>query len=460
MKKSLETPKNTTQTWPIGDNHDPLGALVQSPKLLVDIGPIVLAGIITVAILLTGFGAWAALAELATAVISSGRVVVDSNVKAIQHRRGGIVREILVGDGDKVRAGQVLVRLDTTEAEAEVEILQQQLDFGQALEARLLAEQSGADQVLFPQDMLSRRGSATIAQILGGQSGLFHARRQNRDGAIAIANQRAVHTRDEIAGFQAEVRARRQEQAVIREELAVKGRLFDKKLTVLSQVLRLRRQDAALEARFGTLAAQIARARKIKGDAEMQALQIRNDFREKVESELRDTRARKYQVSSRLRAATFVLRESVIRAPEDGVVVGRQVHAVGAVLRPGETVLELVPTQDSLVIEARVQPRDVDNLSIGQIADIRLTGLPQRTTPVLNGRVTYLAADVARDPVSGSDYFEVRIEVPEQEVARLGDDHLMPGMPADVAIKTGRRTPLDYLIQPLRDSAFKGWREE
>lgn len=431
-----------------------------APPFPTEIRAIVLSGLVILGLLAAGVGAWGATAELASAVIAPAQVMVDSNRKTVRHLSGGIVREILVGNGDQVEPGQLMIRLDDTRAKAELAIVQQNLDLVRAIEARLLAEQAEAESIAVPEDLLARAHQPTVAKILANQSDLFAARRETLVGEFDVSDGRIAHTRDEIAGLRADIAAKQQEAELVVQELAVQKGLYAKQLTTISKVLKLERQKAGLDGRVNTLRAQIARASKAIGDAEMQSLQVRRDFRERVEMELRDTRAEIFDLQERMNAADFALDEMEILAPEAGIVVGREVHAPGAVVAPGGTLLELVPTQDDLVVEALVRPIDIDSLALGQTADIRFTAFAQRTTPILHGQVAYLAADVSEDPRSGEQHYVARIAVPEAEVARLGERQLQPGMPADVAINTGQRTVLDYLVQPLRDSLFKAWREE
>jgi len=428
-------------------------------KVRTNIGITVLAGVSLVALLVFGLGLWSGTAELASAVIAPGRVAVDSNSKTISHLSGGVVRKILVADGDRVAAGQVMLRLDNTHAKASVAILEQKLRSARAAEARLLAERRGAKRVQFPADLVARRGDSDVRSVLDNQTDLFKARRQALLGEIDVHQQRISHTRNEMTGLQESAEANAREIAVSKEEYAVQNELFEKKLTARSRVLALRRLTASLEGRRGVTAAQIARAARSIGDAELAVIQARREFRENVEMALRDNQAEIFDLRERHAAARFVLDETNIVAPEAGVVVNRQVHVAGDVVRPGAPLLELVPTGDALIVEALVRPVDIDNLAVGQTADIRFTAFAQRTTPLLHGRVTYVAADVFDEPRSGQAFYKARIAVPPSEAARLGEARLQPGMPADVAIKTGQRTVLDYLLQPLRDSLFKAWRE-
>lgn len=421
---------------------------------------IVLSGLAVVAVTFAGFFGWAAFAKLSSAVIASGIVTVDSNRKAIQHMEGGIVERIVVRNGDAVQEGALLVRLDETRARASLAILQGKLDEALANEARLLAERQDAKTVVFPPALLARQDEPQVGDSLRGQESLFAARRATLKGEIDIYQERIAQVGDQIRGLRAQQESKTRQIALIEEELKGLRQLLKKGFAEKNKVLALEREAARLGGERGEHIAEVAAAKTTITQAELETLQLRKDFREDVELELRQVRAEIFDLRERAAASQFLLDHLEIRAPEDGIVVGLEVHAPGQVVRPGATILELVPVNDELIVEARVQPFDVDSLALGLEADVIFTAFSQRTTPKLLGSVAYFSADRFEDERSGEAYYLARISIPEAEVARLGEGQILrPGMPADVMIKTGERTALDYLIQPLQDGVSRAWRE-
>lgn len=420
---------------------------------------VVLAGLAVVCLTFGGFFGWAAYAELSSAVIASGTVMVDSNRKAIQHVEGGIVKDILVRNGDVVRAGALLLRLDETRARASLAILQSKLHQALASEARLLAERDRAEAVAFPAVLQNHKDDPQVADILRGQESLFEARLATLAGETEIYEQRIAQVGEQISGFRAQQQSKSRQIELIGEELEGLRILLAKGFAEKPKVLALEREAARLGGERGELIAEIAAAKTSISEAKLQILQLEKDFRERVEQELREVRAEIFDLSERVAASQFVLDHLEVRAPEDGVIVGLQVYASGQVVKAGETILELVPVDDQLIVEAKIRPFDIDNLTPGQQADVLFTAFPQRTTPRLSGSVVYVSADRFEDERSGEAYYLARVFVSDEEAARLGQHKLHPGMPADVMIKTGDRTALDYLVQPLRDSILRAWRE-
>ena len=429
------------------------------PQAPVSTRRTVLAGVAVICFTFGGFFGWSAYAELSSAVIASGTVMVDSNRKAIQHMEGGIVKEILVRNGNTVAAGALLLRLDETRARASLAIVQSKLDQALAAQARLLAEREGAESIVVPTAFAGREADPQLQEILQGQESQFQARRETVKGETGIYEQRIAQIDEQITGFRAQQQSKSRQIELIEEELAGLKTLLAKGFAEKPKVLALEREAARLGGERGELIAEVAAAKTSISEAKLQILQLDKDLREKVEQELREVRAEILDLRERVAAASFVLDHLEVRAPEDGVIVGLQVHAHGQVVRPGQTMLEMVPVDDQLVVEAKVRPVDIDNLAIGLEADVVFTAFPQRTTPHLLGSVVYVSADRFEDERTGEAYYLARVSVSEAEAARLGERKLHPGMPADVMIKTGARTALDYLVQPLRDSIMRAWRE-
>jgi HlyD family type I secretion membrane fusion protein len=425
----------------------------------LDLRPLVLAGFAILAITFGALGGWAALAPLAGGVVASGTVTVDSNRKRLQHPDGGVIKEILAQNGEHVHAGQVLVLLDRTMAESTLGVIQVDLETARAQEARLMAERNKQSDVVFPPDLLSQSDTPRIVDILATQRYTFRARRSSHDGQISILNERIAQLYDQIAGLSAQQQAAGRQLSLIQDELGAKRQLLAKGLIELPKVLALEREAARLEGEQGELTGNIAKAKQTIGETRLQIIQVDNEAWEKTESELRDVQSKIFDLQERQTAARHVLDNIAVRAPEDGIVVNLSVHTPGGVIKPGETMLEIVPDHDRLVVEVHVRPLDIPQLIVGQESEIRFPAFRRRVTPNILGKLAYVSADNLKDERTGEPYYLARIEASKEQVARLGDQHLQPGLPADVLIKTTERTAFEYLTQPLVDCLAKAWRE-
>lgn len=430
------------------------------PKLPLNPRPAILGGLMVIVIAIGGFGTWAAIAPMASAVIAPGVVNVDSKRKTVQHLEGGIVKELLVRDGDTVQADDVLIRLDETRPRATLGIIQGRHDAARALEARLLAERAEYGEIKFPDDLQARSSENKVSEILLGQQRLFEARRSSLDGEDAILKNQIVQLKDNITGIRAQQQSKERQFSLIQEEVRSLRTLLEEGYTERPRLLALEREAARLEGERAEHISEVARAKTTIGETQLQIIQLRREFRQQVVDDLRSVQAEISDLEERLGAAKHVFDHIEIRAPTSGVVVGMEVHTVGGVIRAGDTILEIVPADDKLIIEGQVHPLDIDNIAVGQKADINFTAFKQRTTSTISGEVIYVSADRLVDQRSGTPYYLARIMVADEEVARLGDRQLHPGMPAEVMIKTGERSALQYLTQPFLDSMERAWREE
>ena len=437
-------------------NAEPL----KRPTLPLNPRSAILFGFITITLIFGGLGTWAAMAPIASALIAPGVLTVDTSRKKIQHLEGGTIKALLVRDGDRVQGGDVLIRLDETQPRASLAILQSEYDSALALEARLLAERDNKHKITFAKDLLNRANEGKLAEILADQTKLFDVRRSARDGETSILQSRSVRLNENIEGLLAQQKAKQRQISLIEEETKGLRDLFQKGFTDRSRLMALERQSAELEGERGEHISAIASAKTNIAETELQIVQLQRDLQEKVVDELRKVRTQIFDLEERLGAALHVLEHIEIRAPVSGTVVQMSVHTVGGIIRSGETILEIVPADDKLIIEAQVQPLDIDNIAVGQEADIQLTAFKSWTTPILVGVVTYISADRMLDQRSGLPYYLARITVSDEEVERLEERELYPGMPAEVMIKTGERTALEYLAQPILDSMGRAWREE
>ena len=412
------------------------------------------------ALLVFGVGGWAATTEISGAIIASGKIVVDSNVKKVQHLTGGIIGKLFVRDGDRVEAGQILVRLDDTVTRANLAIVTKGLTELEARKARLAAERDGTEKIAFPSDLLDHRSDPDVAEAMRGEQKLFNLRRSARSGQKAQLQQRVDQLGQEIVGFDSQLKAKAEETNLIQRELAGVQTLYEKNLVPLSRIIALKRESARLDGEQGQLIASKAQARGKIAELRLQIIQIDQDMASEVAKELRDIDAKIGEFVERKVSALDQLKRTVIRAPQDGTVFESKVHTVGGVVPPGETLMLIVPDADKLLVQARVNPQDIDKVEIGQTAALRFLGLDSRSTPDIMGRVTRISADAATDQRTGASYYTIRIAMPATEVAKLGDVRLVPGMPVEAFIQTGDRTVMAYLLKPLSDQISRTFREK
>lgn len=416
-------------------------------------------GIALVAALGLGVGGWASTTQFAGAVIAPGVLVVDSNVKKVQHPTGGVVGELRVRDGDRVRAGDVVARLDETVTKANLAIVVKSLDELYARQARLEAERDGAEAVAFPDELTSRRHDPALDRLMAGESKLFELRRSARAGQKAQLRERTAQLREEIGGLSGQVAAKTREIGFITQELEGVRDLWRKNLIPIQRVTQLERDAARLQGESGQLTAATAQAKGKISEIELQIIQIDQELRSEVAKELREIQGRIAELVERKVAAEDQLKRIDIRAPQDGTVHQLAVHTVGGVVSPGEPMMLVVPSSDDLIIESKVAPQDIDQVRIGQSAVLRLSAFNQQTTPELNGQVDRVAADLATDQRTGMSYYTVRIILNPGEIQRLKALKLVPGMPAEAFIQTGNRTVMSYLTKPLGDQISRAWRE-
>lgn len=398
------------------------------------------------------FGAWAVLAPLDAAAIAQGTVGVESNRKTIQHLEGGIIEEILIQNGDRVTDGQVLIRLDKTQPRAQLELLRGQYLSVLAMVARLRAERDRNDGVSFPDELVNASADPKIEEIILGQLSIFEARRNALEGQRKILRQRIAQFEEEIEGLRAQIRSADEQLGLIAGEVKDLQTLLDKGLTPKSRVLALQRRAAEIEGERGKNLAAIARARQNIGEAEIRIVELTTERINEVVEQLREAETNLYDVEERLNAARDVLRRTEVVSPTDGFVVDLQVHTSGGVIQPGQRLMDIVPGNERLVIEARVDPTDIDVVHAGLPAQVRLSAFNQRIVPTVEGTVSWVSADRLTDEKSGEAYYTARIALNDPDDPRLNGLTLLPGMPAEVMIRTGERTLLEYLIRPIRQS--------
>ena len=349
-------------------------------------------------------GGWAATSELAGAVIASGTVTVKSSVKKVQHPTGGVVKELLVREGSAVTEGQILVRLDDTVTRATLGVVRSQLDESNARHARLIAEREDADTVTFPQDLLARIGESNVANAIHGEQKLFESRKAARAGQRSQLRERIAQSNEEVRGLTAQQQAKEGEIKLISEELVGVSDLYKKNLVSISRYMALQRERTRLDGDRGQFIAEIARARARISETELQIIQLDEEFRGGVLKDLRETQGKIAELVERMVAADDQLQRVDIRAPHAGIVNLLAVHTVGGVIGNGETIMQIVPQGEELIVEVKVAPQDIDQIEVGGQAAVRIVAGNQRTMPELNGIVTHVSADLTREQTSaGAD---------------------------------------------------------
>jgi HlyD family secretion protein len=443
--------------------------MIDFQKVLIDLGQKgtrfsikrhLLVGLSVVILLAGGLGGWASTAQISGALIAPGSIVVESNVKKVQHPTGGVVGEVRAHDGDLVKAGDIVVRLDDTVTKASLAIVTKNLDGLWARAARLEAEQRGLDKITFPPMLTDRVSDPEVKAVMASEAKLFEVRVNGRTGQKAQLRERIVQLNEEIAGLAAQEKAKDQEIELVQKELTGVSDLYDKHLVQMSRLTTLQRDAARLSGERAQYIASRAQAKGKITETELQIIQVDKDVVSDVSKDLRETNDKIGEFVERKVTAEDQLRRVDIRAPQDGMVLQSSVHTVGGVITAGDAIMLIVPQADDLQVEAKVNPQDIDKLQVGQKTLLRLSAFNQRTTPELNGVVTRVSPDTTTDQRTGQSYYTIRVSMPQAEIARLGDVKLIPGMPVEAFVQTGERTLLSYLIKPLNDQLMRAFREK
>lgn len=419
----------------------------------------VLAVVAVAIVLVLALGGWAATTEFAGAVIAPGQLVVNSNVKKVQHPTGGVVGELLVQEGGHVREGDVVARLDDTQARANLAILVKALDENAARAAREEAERDDSDHIEFPKELLARIDNPDVAKAIDGERKQFEMRRAGREGKRAQLKERITQLRDEIRGNESQIESKMKQIDWVAKELSGVRDLWSKNLIPYARLTALEREKERLEGERGQLIAAIAQAKGKITETELQILQIDQDMRSEVGKDLAEIRAKTAELVEKKVAAEDQLKRVDIRAPIGGTVFQQTVHTVGGVITAGEVLMLIVPDADALEAEIKVQPHEIDQVHVGQNAILRFTAFNQRTTPELNGEVNRVSADVTEDQKTGARNYIVRIAIPASEIERLKGLKIVPGMPVEAFIQTSPRTVMSFLVKPFHDQISHAFRE-
>jgi len=420
----------------------------------------VVAGTATIVLAFGGFLGWAFLAPLDSAAIGAGAVIADSHRKTIDHLEGGIVRQLLIKEGDRVDAGQVLVRLEDRQARAVLGQVRGQYFATRAQIARLLAELEDAADILFPDDLSTAAESTQVAELVNTQRRYFRARRRSHDGLIAVHRKRLAQLGAEISALGAQEGAAVERLGFAREELASVRALLSKGYERKPRLLKLQSDIAALKGRRGQLRASIAKARQEIAETELEIIGIDNQRRTEIVGELQGLQERVGDLRERLDAALDVLERTTVVAPLGGKVVALKVFTVGGVIGAGEPILDLVPEDDELIVAARINPTDIDVVRVGQAASVTLSAYKQKKVPPISGQVIHVSADHLADKRTGEPYFEARIRLDAASLGANPGVELYPGMPTETAIATGERRAIDYFLSPITQSMRRAFTED
>jgi HlyD family secretion protein len=405
-------------------------------------------------------GGWLTLVPLAGAVVVPGNLVVQSDVKAIQHPTGGIIAEIKVDNGKRVAAGDLLVRLDATQVKAGMQAFAKQLNEQRGKIARLTAERDDGEQPAFPSELASRSDDENVRAIVASENSLFKARSNARQSQKDLLQGRVSQLNEEIRGMEAQSDSKGKQIELINGELAGVQDLYDKRLVPLTRLTTLQREAARLDGERGQMVSSIAETKSKISEAQLQIVKTDQDFRSEVLKDLGEAQAKEGELIEKYTAARDQLDRIELRAPNSGTVHQLAVHTIGGVIKAGETIMEVVPDSDELQVEAHVQPKDIDHVHLGQDAFVRFSAFNQRTTPQLTGQVSFVSPDITTDPKSSSTFYTVRIVLSDDQQHRLGGGQLIPGMQAEVFVQTGKRTMMSYLMKPITDQLHRAFVEE
>ncbi len=434
--------------------------MAKASSPLRDISRISLISVSAAAIFVAGAGAWGATAPIASAVIAPGQIVVESNLRRIQHPTGGVVAEIHVSEGDRVEAGDVLVRLDDTTTRANLGVIDNQLNQLLVREARLSAERDGRMDFPFPDALAQKRDDPAVQRIDAGERTLYKARRDAINGQKSQLGERISQTHEEVRGLNAQADSKREQIRLIQFELDGVRKLHESQLVPLSRVTALEREAARLLGEEGQLVSEIARAKGRVAETQMQIIQLEQDQRKEVASELTEAESKIADLMERRTAAMDQLSRIDIRAPQAGIVHQKSVHTKGGVIGPGEQIMLVVPQTDGLVVEARIEPQMIDRVHRGQSVVLKFPAFNSAAMPDIFGALSRVSADVSRDEQSGATFYTARIAIPATEQSKLAGATLVPGMPVEAFIDTGSRTAFAYLLKPFRDQLARAFRYE
>ena len=416
-------------------------------------------GLLVMALGILVMGGWLVAAPLSGAVIAAGFVKVDMNRKVVQHQEGGIVKQLLVRDGERVKAGQVLMVIEDVKLDATLDLLRTQHDGERAKAARLEAERAMSPAIRFPPEMMARKEEPKVVEFLQRETTLFKARREALDTQVALLRKQIQQTAQEVKALTDQIAAEARALKLQKDELATNQSLLEKGYVQKTRLMQLERQVAEYEGRWNERRAELSKAEQRSQELELRVLAQRNAYVQSAADELKDASARIFDLEERLRPSKDASERQRISSPISGEVVGMRVFSQGGVVGPREVLMEIVPEDKTLIIEARIRPEDINHVRAGSEAEIRLTAYQQRTTPMVAGKVNYVAADRMVEQQTGAAYYTAHIDVSAAALADAGNLKMQAGMPAEVYIRTDSRSALDYLLAPVTAYLRRGMRE-
>jgi HlyD family secretion protein/epimerase transport system membrane fusion protein len=420
----------------------------------------IVLGMGMIAVLFGGLGSWLAFAPLHGAVVAPGQVKVESSRKTVQHLEGGLVSEILVKEGDLVKAGQPLIVLESTQVDAQYNMLRDQLDAELAHAARLTAEKNGASRIAFPAELMKRGSEAKVADSMRNETRIFETRRETLNGEIGLIRSQIAEVQGEIVHLDEQLKASGKSINYLNDELTANETLAKKGFVSAPKVLELKRALSEQEDKQGEYSANIARAKQKTAELQLRIASLKDDYAKQASDELKKSQDQVFDLQERLRVPEDAMKRQTIAAPVEGRVVDLKVHTVGGVIAAREPLMDIVPVQSSLIIESKVKVDDIDDLQMGMGAEVRLSAFKQRITPLVKGKVVYISADSLIDETTHVPYYKMHVQVDSASLKEAGNNiGLYPGMPAEVYVITQERTALEYLLQPVTDTLRRAFRE-
>lgn len=417
-------------------------------------------GYAIIAFTFVGMLGWAAIAPLDSAVIANGAISAEGNRKTVQHLEGGMLRKILVREGQQVKAGQLLFELDATQANAAAGITKNQYVALKAMEARLTAERDQRPSITFPADLLAQRSDPMVARAIADEQAQFTERRQTLSGQIDLMNAQRSQFQSEIDGIERQTQGLKDQLGFIEDELNDLRKIYDKGLVPRPRLLAMEREQASLSGSIGRLTADRAKAVQGMGETQLKIRQIKQQFFEEVSQNITETRVKLAEVTEKEVVASDAQKRINIVSPVNGTAQNLRFFTEGAVIRPGEPMVDIAPSDEAFVIQAHFQPTDVDNVHAGMVTEVRLPAFHSRKIPILNGKIVSISRDRLSDPEGKTVYFLGIVQVDIKQLPKEFRSKITAGMPAQVIVPTGERTVLQYLFSPLKDTLRTTMREE
>ncbi|WP_419904889.1 HlyD family type I secretion periplasmic adaptor subunit [Kiloniella sp.] len=418
----------------------------------------IFAGLMVISLFFGGFFGWAYYAPLDSATLASGKVIVEGQRKTVQHLEGGIVSQILVREGQVVKQGEILLTLDSTKARAVLALLDGRRISALSVAARVRAERDGLENIVFPNELLRRAKNLDIADVLKNQEVIFQTRRVSVASQSAILKQRIAQYNEEIKGIKGQISAETDQIKLIDEEIGIVRGMFKKGLARKPRLLSLQRQAAEISGSRAQHRAQIARAEQSIGESRLRIAELKNQYTKEIVEQLKSTQAEVRDLDERILAALDVMQRTNIRAPISGTIVGLQVHSNKGVITPGSDLMDLVPLDGRLIVDAKIAPKDIDTVQLGQVAQVRMSAFNQRNSTPLKANVLSISADRLTDAQTGLDFYRVEIEL-DNSGSLTREQKLVPGMDAEVMILAGQKTLIEYFFEPISQGFNRAFRE-